>query len=62
MRLRLGLTLGLIKFMLTKAAENPFMVRWVGGWLSGWVVGLIGLRLISTQVGVEVELGNICLR
>ena len=51
----------MIKFILTKAAENPFTVRWVGGWLSGWVVGLIGLRLISTQVGVEVEveLGNI---
>ena len=38
LRLRLGLRLGLIKFMLTKAAEIPFMVRWVGGWLSGWVV------------------------
>ena len=36
LRLRLGLRLGLIKFMLTKAAENTFLV--------GWVVGLIGLK------------------
>ena len=40
LRLRLGLRLGLIKFMLTKAAENTFSVRWVGR----WVVGLIGLK------------------
>ena len=40
LRLRLGLRLGLIKFMLTKAAENTFSVRLVGG----WVVGLIGLK------------------
>ena len=31
LRLRLGLRLGLIKFMLTKAAENTFSARWVGG-------------------------------
>ena len=33
LRLRLGLMLrfGLIKFMLTKEAENTFSVRWVGG-------------------------------
>ena len=40
LRLRLGLRLGLIKFMLTKAAENTFSIRWVGG----CVVGLIGLK------------------
>ena len=28
----LWLRLGLIKFMLTKAAENTFLVGWVGGW------------------------------
>ena len=31
LRLRLGVRLGLIKFMLTKAAEKTFSVRWVGG-------------------------------
>ena len=42
LRLRQGLRLrlGLIKFMLTKAAENTFSIRWVGG----CVVGLIGLK------------------
>ena len=32
LKLRLGLRLGLIKFVLTKAAENTFLVGWVGGW------------------------------
>ena len=39
LKLRLGLRLGLIKFMLTKAAENTFF-----GWEGRWVVGLIGLK------------------
>ena len=38
--------------MLTKAAENTFSVRWVGGW-----VDYLGLKVISTQVVVEVEVG-----
>ena len=40
--------------MLTRTAENTFSVRWVGGWLEIW-----GVKLISTQVVVKVELGNI---
>ena len=40
LRLRLGLRLGLIKFMLTKAAENTFLIRWMGG----WVVGFTGIK------------------
>ena len=38
--------------MLTRTAENTFSVRWVGGWLEIWRV-----KLISTQVVVEVEVG-----
>ena len=38
--------------MLTRTAENTFLVRWVGGWLEIWRV-----KLISTQVVVEVEVG-----
>ena len=38
--------------MLRRAAENTFSVRWVGGWSDE-----LGLRLISSQVVVEVEVG-----
>ena len=35
-------------------ANLTLSVEWVGGWVVGWVCGW-RLRLISTQVVVEVE-------
>ena len=47
-------------FMLTKSAENTFLVKWVDGLVGGWLE-MWRVELISTQVGVEVgvELGKI---
>ena len=54
MRLRLGFGLGL-RLGLTSfrySLDGVQILFWVGGWLEKW-----GLKLISTQVVVEVEVG-----